>query len=72
MIYLPRIVVFGVVFSRQDDHSYTAQSVRAETCAGVRSKYPDGSPEDMEVVPWDMRLDQEWLRLYPEKWTVVV
>ena len=70
-VFLPRIVVAGAVLERQEDGNYTGQVRRAETVAGVLSAKVSDSKwsHKPDVVPWDVRVGQEWLRQNPGKWT---
>ena len=69
MVVIPKIDVAGISFVRQSDGSYTAQVARSESRVVNGYKDADGVwHHHADTVPWDMRLDQEWLRLYPTKW----
>jgi hypothetical protein len=68
-VYAPRIRVSGILLERQNDGSYTANLVRPETTLGesVQSVKGEWGPRTWRV-PWDMRVDQQWLRMYPSSW----
>jgi len=69
-VYLPKIQAFGIVYERQKDGSYTAQHRRKESRVvdGFKDK-SDTWHHVSNMVPWDMRLDQDWLRVHQDKWT---
>jgi len=69
IVYNPRIRVSGIVLDRQNDGTYTARVVREQTTLAESVQGPKGDwgPRTWNV-PWDMRVDQQWLRSYPSSW----
>ena len=68
VVYAPRIRVGSILFDRQDDGSYTANVVRAET-AVLEGTYDKGDwTHRAKPVPWDVRVGQYWLHTYPNAW----
>lgn len=70
-VYLPHIRVGETVLTRQNDGSYTANVVRTESTV-VDSVLDDGVWRARTTqAPWDMRVGQDWLRMYPKSWEPV-
>jgi len=72
IIVAAHIIVSGIILNRQSDGNYIANVCREETITGVNStKISDEEDKwehKIENVKWDMRVGQEWLKLYPNKW----
>ena len=69
-VYVPRIVVSGMTLQRQDDGNYTGNVRREFSSPGLPfMKLPNGEWDHRpEVVPWDVRVSQDWLRMFPGSW----
>lgn len=68
-----KINVYGLVLTRGPDGSYTGNVVRFTSTAGIvaRQHRPNLPPEELEIVPWDVRVGQVWLRENPGAWVPV-
>ena len=70
IVYVPHINVSGTVLSRQNDGSYTGSAHRLESTVvedllnGTRGDWVHRAVK----VPWDVRVGQEWLRMFPNAW----
>lgn len=69
-VCVPRIRVFGIVLDRQKDGNYTANVKRSTSTVVDSVKEVDWMAYTTEV-PWDVRIGQDWLRMFPEAWEPV-
>ncbi len=67
-VYAPRIRVSGMSLARQTDGSYTANIVRAETTVAESVQTNGVWSSRAWTTPWDVRVDQGWLHMYPKAW----
>lgn len=63
-----KINIAGTILWRQGDGTYVASVKRKESNIAEYGDPKLGEVPRVVTVPWDIRVDQDWLKKYPNAW----